>query len=164
MVCWSSWPLASKPLEVWNSFSAFCVCGPILPSAVTFSLVCACLMSSGLCPLCAWLDFDSLFAEAPFDCSLEDAEAPPAADMPLSDFCSAFCSDFWSWLIEEPWLLLCDCLFCSFATAGSANIAAATATAMGVILMVSFPDCFGGELPMDWSKTCACLPLINPEC
>src|SRR5687768_3236692 len=113
-------------------------------------------MSSGLWPLCAaWLDFDSLFAEAPFDCSLEGAEAPPAADMPLSDFCSAFCSvfcsafgsDFCAWVVEEPWAPLCDCLFCSFATAGSANIAAATAIAMGVMFMVSFPDCLGEDYP-----------------
>src|SRR6185436_2098004 len=79
MVCWSSWPEAFRPLEVWNSLTAFCVCGPIFPSAEMFSLVCACLMSSGFC---AWLvAFASLLVEADFASLL--VEAPAEADAPF---------------------------------------------------------------------------------
>src|SRR5512134_1139681 len=103
IVSWSSWPEAFRPLEVWNSFTAFCVSGPILPSAVTFSLVWACFTSSGSWLCAAWLDFASLVAEAPFDCSLEDEDAPAPADMPLSALLSvlgwALVSAFCSWLI-----------------------------------------------------------------
>ena len=59
---------------------AFWVCGPILPSAVTFSLVCTCLMVSSSCmPPLLPADAD---AEAPFDCLLDDA---PAAAEPCDD-------------------------------------------------------------------------------
>src|SRR5687767_5944361 len=64
---------------------------------------------------------------------------PPLADVPLPAFCS--------WLIVEL-CPLCDCLFCSFATAVSENIAAVTATAMGVMFMVSFPDCLEENYPL----------------
>jgi hypothetical protein len=64
------------------------------------------------------------------------ADMPPLADVLLSEeLLPAFCS----WLIGGCALCACLSLFCSFATAASENIAAATATAMGVIFMVSFP-------------------------
>jgi hypothetical protein len=31
-VCWSIWPEALRPFEVWNSFRPFWVFGPIMPS------------------------------------------------------------------------------------------------------------------------------------
>ena len=42
----SIWPLAFRPFDCWKSLSAFCVCGPILPSAVTLSFSWTFLMSS----------------------------------------------------------------------------------------------------------------------
>ncbi len=66
-VCWSSWPVALMPFDCWNSFSAFWVCGPILPSAWTFSFSWTCLMVS-------W----SMLPLAP-------ADADPEADLPLDD-------------------------------------------------------------------------------
>ena len=70
------------------------------------------------------------------------ADMPPLAEVPLPAFCS--------WLIGE--LLrrcgsACACSV-SFATALSENIAAATATAMGVMFMVSFPDCLEENYPL----------------
>ena len=36
-VFWSSWPFAFRPFCCWKSLSAFCVSGPMMPSAFTFS-------------------------------------------------------------------------------------------------------------------------------
>ena len=92
-VCWSSWPLAFRPFDCWKSLSAFCVCGPILPSAVTFSFSWTFLMSSASCwpplePAAAVPDFcdlaDEPAAAEPDFCS-DLPDAPVAAE---PDFCS----------------------------------------------------------------------------
>lgn len=93
-VCWSSWPLAFRPFDCWKSLSAFCVCGPILPSAVTFSFSWTFLMSSASCwppveePAAAEPDFcdlaDEPAAAEPDFCSLLVLEAPDAAAPDLS--------------------------------------------------------------------------------
>ena len=143
MVSWSSWPLAFRPLDCWNSFTAFCVSGPTLPSAVTFSLVCACLMSSGFWPWldCAWLwpcrtlrlaarghalrrfarargrgCFGLLAAHRRRAAAARwtAPDAPPLADMPPLARCAAT-GRFCSWLIGG--CALCDSFSLSCATA-----------------------------------------------
>ena len=97
-------PLASIPLDCWNSFNAACVFGPITPSAWTWwpdcdSFCCACFTMSELCdcwvaPLAALEDFLLLcwpavepLAEAPEDfCADWPLVEPPAAALPEDDF------------------------------------------------------------------------------
>jgi hypothetical protein len=79
----SSSPLAFKPFCCWKSLSAFCVCGPMMPSALTFSFSWTCLIVSASCclpplPAAAEAPFDSLFA-------LPADDAPAAADPPCED-------------------------------------------------------------------------------
>jgi hypothetical protein len=142
IVCWSSWPVAFRPFCCWYSRSAFCVCGPILPSAVTLSFSCTCLMVSSSCmPPLLPADAED---EAPFDCLLEDAPeaAEPCddlsleADDPLEAGELALPEPDCDWVADGV-CALCDSCFFSCATAPSDSIAAATATAMTLNLMKS---------------------------
>jgi hypothetical protein len=119
VVCWSSWPEVSRPSFFWNSFSAACVFGPMMPSTCTLwpfslSFCCTCFTVSESW-LLAW-DCDP--EEAPADeLGDEDVEAP-ADELGVVD-----------WLVlgvDDCVSLLCDWLCCPApaATALPANIAA----------------------------------------